>query len=165
MLVNVFGVSVVTAVLTVFRFALTGINRHRQLAVGDFVSGALAIASSFIVVQKFGYQWVGCAGICALALTTGWIAPREFNRTIGAMRIWPNIRFWLRWGIAVCVAFVVGGGVMHLLSGFALWASMPLAAVTIIAIYVLVVYVFFRHEGDYAVLSLNSPAPADPDQF
>jgi O-antigen/teichoic acid export membrane protein len=108
MLASVLAIAVVGAVLSVFRFALTGINRHRLASISDLLCGALAIGLSVLAVRRFGHAFIGLGIVAAAGLTSGWVLPVELRRTLRASTFWPSWPFWLRWLAIVSLAFAVG---------------------------------------------------------
>ncbi len=121
LLANVFGIAAVGAILTAFRYALTGINRHRRASIGDVVAGGLAMLLGVLVVREFGYQWIGLAVVGAVAVTSGWVLPVELCRALGSAAFWPPLGFWLRCAAVVGGAFGAGWLALRWSVGLADW--------------------------------------------
>jgi len=123
------------ALLAVFRFALSGINRHRTAALSELLFGGLSMALAFAVVRAFGFQWVGVGILGAALISSGWILPRELRLALSASHLWPSIPFWLRWGGSAIVVAATGAAVWSLMAGFPVLLAMIATAVTIVALY------------------------------
>lgn len=109
MLCSVLMIASLTSLLGVFRFALTGVNQHQFAAISDLICGALAIGFAFLVVDRFGYQYVGLALLAAAILTSGWMLPWELRKVLGQVgRFIPSRRFFIRWAATVCVTCIFG---------------------------------------------------------
>jgi O-antigen/teichoic acid export membrane protein len=113
MLVSVLAVACVSAAMTVFRFALTGINQHRRAAASELACGGLAILLTFAVVWRFGYMSFGIPMLVAAFLTSGRILPRELRSALNEpLGFWPQKDFLLRWGLTVGGTYIIGLGVL-----------------------------------------------------
>jgi O-antigen/teichoic acid export membrane protein len=62
--------------LSVLRFALTGINRHRQVATSSILEGLLGLGLATVAVRHLGPDMVGYAAAIALCATSAWVVPR-----------------------------------------------------------------------------------------
>jgi len=99
-------------VLSFFRYALTGINRHRNAALADLICGLLCFVFVFLSVRFHGPGWVGAGVAVAVILSSGWMLPVELSRALQRRRIWPAWSFWARLVVVM------------LMSGIAGWLSM-----------------------------------------
>jgi O-antigen/teichoic acid export membrane protein len=133
MLANVFVVAAVGALLTPLRCAVTGINRHRQAALGDLCCGVMAMALSVIVVSRFGYEWVGVALLVSVCATNGWILPRELGKALECPGMRPDSSFWKRWIVVTGLAVITGYGMHQFTAFLPIWGSILLTALSIVA--------------------------------
>jgi len=121
MIASVLAIAVTGALLATLRYALTGINRHREAAVADLIAGTLAMVAGFFAVRTFGYLAIGTTITGVAVLTTGWLFPRELHRALGTTRVLPDLAFWGRW-LGSTMGSYAGGRLT-----FTLAASLPLA--------------------------------------
>jgi len=96
MILSVVAIAAVSAILTVLRYAVTGINRHRTAAFADLLSGIVALGLGIFVVRQFGPEWIGLAVAGAVLITTGWILPRELITALDGEKTNVGAGFWLR---------------------------------------------------------------------
>jgi len=108
MLASVLGIAALGTLLGVFRYAITGINRHRLAAVSDLACGIFAMALAAAAVRQSGYASVGLGIGIAAGLTSAWILPRELKRALDGKTLWPAFGFWLRWMGLVATSFGAG---------------------------------------------------------
>ena len=96
LLAGVFILASVHLMLSVFRYALTGINRHRHACLGEIAGGTLAMGAALLLARGAGAEWAifAVAGI-ALA-SSGWILPLELKRSLPGQSFMPPAGFCLR---------------------------------------------------------------------
>ena len=159
MLGSALAIAVIGAVFSVFRFALTGINRHRVAAASDLVYGALCMVLAAVAVCWLGYAWVGAGILCATVATSAWVLPRELQRAVNTSALWPQAGFWLRWSGAACAAAVAGWAVWRLTSSFPDWASILVTGAVICSIYAIAICRLLPQEWGNASLVLERLVP------
>lgn len=150
MLGSVLAIAIVNTVLTVLRYAVTGINRHRTAALADLLSGVLAIGFGIAVVSMIGPEAIGVAVAGAAVLTTGWILPRELSSALGHVKLGVGVGFWSR---MILVTILVTGVGSYCLSIFSESQGLVLilpAFVGIIAVYAVLVATVLP--GDWALI-------------
>jgi O-antigen/teichoic acid export membrane protein len=108
MLLNVLIIAGVGALLSVFRFAITGINRHRIAGFSDFFCGVFAIVFALLAVKYLGFDWVWTGVLLAALLTSAWILPRELSRALQIENLLPPVSFWGRWCIISTITAICG---------------------------------------------------------
>jgi O-antigen/teichoic acid export membrane protein len=114
------AVGIITSFLSTARFALSGVNRHRQAALGEIINGLLALTLAPLLVKLFGYKFVGAAIVLATLATSGWILPRELMRHLSGMPLWPSA--------SVVIRLVLAAALSAALS-FWLWQALTVAPV------------------------------------
>ncbi len=72
----------VQLMLSVFRYALTGINRHRHACVSDIAGGALAMGVALLLARGAGDAWAIFAVAAVALASSGWILPLELKRSL-----------------------------------------------------------------------------------
>jgi O-antigen/teichoic acid export membrane protein len=147
MLVSVLAVASVSAVMTVFRFALTGINQHRRAAASELACGALAIFLTFVVVRQFGYMAFGIPMILAAILTSGRILPRELRSAIHEpFGFWPRKDFLLRWGLTVGGTYAIGLGVLSACRALPSSLEIVVVAIACVLVFLVLMRCFLRSQ-------------------
>jgi O-antigen/teichoic acid export membrane protein len=96
MIGNVLFLAFVASLVAVFRFALTGINRHRFASLTDLAGGILAMIAAPIIVARFGYEWSGSAVALIGLFTCGAVMPRELRKSLTGLPLFPPFAFHLR---------------------------------------------------------------------
>jgi O-antigen/teichoic acid export membrane protein len=136
LLAGVLTLASVNLLLSVFRFALTGINRHRLACVSDIAGGALAMGAAFLLARGTGYEW-GLFAVAAVALaTSGWILPLELKRSLPGQSFLPPAGFCLRCLVAFGGSFGTAWFAGRFLSGAPLWLDLVLRGGIITITYV-----------------------------
>lgn len=143
------------ALLNTFRFALSGMNRHKTSAVSDLALGLLSIPLAIAAVHRLGYDWVGVGIFAATMLTSGWFLPAELRRVVGGSALWPRSSFYGRLLIAVAGALAAGGIVRLSFGGFNTWAPMIIATLVVSSIYIAIVAWLLPDEAAYFRRLLN----------
>jgi O-antigen/teichoic acid export membrane protein len=106
MLASVAAISTATLALAPIKFLLSGINRHKEAALTEIASGALAMLLAFLTVRALSADWVGL-GVCAPILCiSGWILPAQARHHLGVDKLLPRPGRLLR--IALCTLSVYG---------------------------------------------------------
>ncbi|MFN7731667.1 MAG: lipopolysaccharide biosynthesis protein [Pirellula sp.] len=105
---SVVGVASCLAVNSIFRFALSGMNRHRLTGISEIAFGVLALGLCSFVVRSFGVGYIGIGVVVAYLLTCGWIIPRELSRELGGVRLFPDATFACRLLLCTVVAITAG---------------------------------------------------------
>lgn len=91
-LVSVLSIAISGALLGVFRFSLSGMNRHRTAGMSEFASGLLSLLFTALAVHIFGFAWVGLGVLAAVLATSGWILPRDVKHTLSQTCPWVERR-------------------------------------------------------------------------
>jgi O-antigen/teichoic acid export membrane protein len=100
---------VLTTFLTAGQFLLTGLNRHRNVALTEIANGALAIFLVVVVLRWFGLNAVGFGVVAAALATSVWVLRREVIRVLGA-GAFPSFRFGVK--ILVVLGLSAGAAVL-----------------------------------------------------
>ena len=108
MIASVLAIAVTGAFLGTLRYALTGINRHREAAVADLIAGSLAMVASLIAVRIYGTLAIGITIVAVTALTTGWLFPRALRRSLETTSLWPDLSFWGCWLVTTLGSYAAG---------------------------------------------------------
>jgi O-antigen/teichoic acid export membrane protein len=108
MLLSVLVITSVATILTVLRYALTGINRHRTAALADLLAGLLALGFGFLAVTKMGPAWIGLGVAGAVLMTTAWILPRELLKALEGEKMRIEIGFWIRVVTTTVISLLAG---------------------------------------------------------
>jgi O-antigen/teichoic acid export membrane protein len=96
LLAGVLTLASVQLALSVLRYALTGINRHRNACAGEIAGGALAMGVALLLARGSGYEW-SIFAVAAVALaSSGWILPLELKRSLPGQSFMPPAGFCLR---------------------------------------------------------------------
>ena len=81
---GVFAAMLLTATpIHVAALLLTGLGRHRPVALGGAVEAFLNLVISLALVRPLGVLGVALGTLCSGALTNAWIAPRAAAREVG----------------------------------------------------------------------------------
>jgi hypothetical protein len=123
---SVVGVASCLAVNSIFRFALSGMNRHRLTGISEIAFGVLALGLCSFVIHSFGVAYIGIGVVVAYLFTCGWIIPRELSRELGDVRLFPDVSFAYRLLLCTVVAITAGKLLESVLS------SQPKAMVVIL---------------------------------
>lgn len=146
MSIGVLALAGIGTILTIFRYALTGINRHRVTSLSDLVGGLLSMGIAVIVVRSYGYEW-GALAVAGVALVnSGWLLPHELKRALGATELWPPMGFWIRWFIVGIGTFTSGCLILHALNFQQEWFSIGLCGATTTVAFVVFVWLLLRDE-------------------
>jgi O-antigen/teichoic acid export membrane protein len=102
----------VQLMLSVFRYALTGINRHRHACVSDIVGGALAMGVALLLARGAGNEWAIFAVAAVALASSGWILPLELKRSLPGQSFAPPAGFFFRclaaFGFSFGMAWLAG---------------------------------------------------------
>jgi O-antigen/teichoic acid export membrane protein len=138
MLLSVLVIGSASAITSVFRFALTGINRHRRAAVYELLCGGLTIVLSVLFVRYSGYQSIGIAIAIATGLTSGWLLPRELRLALGrADGFWPSESFLARWAVTVGCTYVAGWAALEAAISLSPLVAVLLAGTTCVVVFLM----------------------------
>lgn len=140
MLTSVLAIAATGTLVTVLRYALTGINRHRLASIADFLCGGLAMLLSVFVVRQFGYQWIGYSMVFATLISTAWIFPVQLYENLGISGFLPSARFLFCLAITTTSSSLVGWGTLVLTNQMPEFASITASATAIIITFCLVGY-------------------------
>jgi O-antigen/teichoic acid export membrane protein len=146
MVAGVLLIAVTGALLNIFRFALTGMNRHRIAAMSELANGGLSFLAASMVVHFMGFAWVGFAVFAAALATSYWILPLELRRNLRVKSIYPPLPFWLRWIVCVAFAVLVGELGFKFLTPLLPIVSIGMTAVLITAAYAVPMWILLRDE-------------------
>lgn len=146
MLINVLVVGVAGTVMSVYRFAITGVNRHKLAGVSDFFCGILALLTSFFAVRYLGFEWVWIGVLFSVLLTNAWVLPRELRRALHSCRIAPPAVFWVRWAFVTVSTLAVGLCLMHFMAGLPGWFLLLLTAFCMAIAFFLLAVRFMRSD-------------------
>jgi O-antigen/teichoic acid export membrane protein len=139
------------AVVTTMRYALTGINRHRRAAVGEFVGGLLAVVAGIFVVRLAGFDWVGLVVFLSVILATGWLYPLELKRALGGPRIFPAGRFWIALFATVALAYGAGWITRFAMTSLPVWSMIFATGTVVTAVFLFFAGRWLRTEIDFAM--------------
>lgn len=123
MLAGVLAIASAQVLMSQLRYALTGINRHRQAAVGDLICGVLSILFGIFLVGRFGYEAIGLSMVTAVCMTSGWLLPRELRRALDDVPVVPALSFWMRWTLIILMTFIAGSLVAHWADAIPAWVA------------------------------------------
>jgi O-antigen/teichoic acid export membrane protein len=135
LLTGVLVLASVNLLLSVFRYALTGINRHRQACASDVAGGALAMGTALLLAHHVDYEWAIFAVAAVALATSGWILPRELMRALPGQSFRPRAGFCLRCLVAFGGSFGTAWFAGRFLSGAPLWLDVLLRGGIITMIY------------------------------
>jgi O-antigen/teichoic acid export membrane protein len=124
---SVVGIASCFAINSIFRFALSGMNRHRVTGIIEIVFGVLALGLCSIAIRFLGVGYIGLGVVVAYVLTCGWILPRELSRQLGHERLVPDLGFFVR--LLSCTALAVASGKLLAIG----LSSQPKALIVVIA--------------------------------
>jgi len=136
MAASVSAIVVANSLVKAAQFLLTGLNRQRQAAVAEIVSGALSMVLVPLSVHFLGAAGVGVGAIAAILVTSGWVLPREVQGRLGAAAF-PTAGYTVRVGAALGATTLVGNLVAGLVrfegAGAEIWrlASGGIAGVAV----------------------------------
>lgn len=156
MVTNAYIIAGSGAILTTMRFALTGINRHRRAAMGEFVGGLLALAAGILVVRYLGFAWLGLAMLAAVLLVTGWLFPLELKRALGGIGTRPNARFWLSLGLTTMLSFGAGWATRFAMTSQPTWLTILITGTTVSVVFLLLASRLLREEIAFANRSFST---------
>ena len=108
MLGSVLAIASVATILSILRFAVTGINRHRTAALAELLSGVLALGFGFLAVTNLGPNWIGLGVAGAALITTGWILPRELVHALDGENARVGLGYLMRTAFITAVAMLAG---------------------------------------------------------
>jgi len=132
---NVLAFAFVASLVSVFRFALTGINRHRFASFTDLAGGALAMTTAPLIVAHFGYEWSGSAVAVIGIFTCGIVMPWELRKSLAHRSLYPPFSFCLRL-LAVVTLTALAGWSMRFFFIQDTWISTILAGLMITGTFV-----------------------------
>lgn len=146
MILSTAAMASLSAIFNVFRFALTGMNRHRIASLAEIVNSSLFFGLALIIVRYFGYQWIGLAFVLSSLLTSAWILPRELRVHLRAASVWPAPNFWMRLLGAFAPSLIVGELAWMALQNMPSGLTIPLVGLVITLIYGLIASRLFPTE-------------------
>ncbi len=142
------------AVVTTMRYALTGINRHRRAAVGEFAGGLFAVVAGIVVVRFAGFDWIGLVIFGSVMLATGWLYPLELKRALGGSGIFPKGPFWIALFATVTLAYAAGWVARFAMTSLPVWSTILLTGTVVTAVFLLFAGRWLRTEIDFAMARL-----------
>lgn len=169
MLVNALIIAGSGAVITTMRYALTGINRHRRAALGEFAGGLFAVVVGIVVVRFAGFDWVGLVIFVSVMLATGWLYPLELKRTLGGSGIFPKGPFWIALSATTALAYGAGWTTRFAMTSLPVWSMILVTGTVVTAVFLFFARRWLRTEIDFAMARLpgrwsrSAVAPA-PDE-
>jgi len=144
MSIGVLALAGIGTILTIFRYALTGINRHRVTSFSDLLGGILSMGIAIVVVRSYGYEW-GALAVAGVALVnSGWLLPHELKRALGATELWPPMGFWIRWIVVGIGTFTAGWAILEWFDFTHGWLLITLCGVTTTLAFGLLLRLFLR---------------------
>jgi O-antigen/teichoic acid export membrane protein len=96
MLLSVACVASCLCVNSIFRFALSGMNRHKLTGISEIVFGLLSIVLAGFISGIIGPQFVGLGVFAAYMGTSGWILPLQLSKQLGGVSFFPRPSFILK---------------------------------------------------------------------
>lgn len=139
MLIGVAIIAVSGALLSIFRFALAGMNRHRTAGLSELVCGLLSLLCCALAVYWGGFAWVGFGSLAAVVASSGWILPRELTRTLAQTQPWAGRKFVLMILMAAGTSMVLGQAVLLQISPYGQLPALILSGVAISVCYILII--------------------------
>jgi hypothetical protein len=114
---SVTGIVVMASLLAAGQYMLTGLNRHRNVAIAEIQNGVLSMVLVVLAVRWLGLGAVGAGVLCAACATSARILRREVSLQLGS-GCFPSFPFIIKIVLAVaaslaaamCVARTGGGG-------------------------------------------------------
>lgn len=125
-----------TGVLTgIFRFALTGMNRHRTAGYSDVACGVLSLLCCACAVYLGGYASVGLGTLAAVLLTSGWVLPADLKNALSQTVPW--IQHRLVWTLLFATTVSAGAGqvIFSLMSPLRVEVASTVSGLVIVLIY------------------------------
>jgi len=107
MAASVSAIVVANSLVKAAQFLLIGLNRQRQAAVAEIVSGTLAMALVPLSVHFLGAGGVGVGAIAAILATSAWVLRREVRGRLGPAAF-PTAGYTLRVVVALVATTLVG---------------------------------------------------------
>jgi O-antigen/teichoic acid export membrane protein len=139
LIISVLLVGLTSSTLTVFQFALSGTNRHREAGLSELANGALCLLFGILVVRFWGFAWVGVGVFSAAVVTSLWILPRQLRKHFELRNLWPEKTFFAGVIVAGGLASLLGLGIDRL--GMWVSPSHPWLLVAIVAFAISVTYI------------------------
>jgi O-antigen/teichoic acid export membrane protein len=93
-LMSVLLVGLTGSILSVFQFALSGMNRHKAAGLSEVINGLLCLGLGALVVHFAGYEWIGLGIFAAAAATSVWILPGQLRKHLDMKQLWPRASFF-----------------------------------------------------------------------
>lgn len=139
------------AIITIMRYALTGINRHRKAAIGELIGGVIAVIAGIMVVHLMGFAWIGAVILGSVLLVSGWLIPSELRKALGGVGTMPNGRFWIALSVITALSFGSGWAVKFAMTSMPVWQMIAATGALVTAVFVLLASVLLREELAFAV--------------
>jgi hypothetical protein len=137
MISGIFLLAGVTSFKDIFRFSLTGINRHHRAALSELVCGVMSLIVGVSVVTAGHANWIGWAIAFPSAVFGCWYFSGELSRHLGLTKtFWPPLKFISRLAVTTMVSSLIG-----IMLFWAMRSLLDLAAIIATSITVSVVYV------------------------
>lgn len=139
MLLSVVLIGGSAAVMGVFRFALTGINRHRVAGFSELACGLSSLIACTLAVKMGGFSFVGVGALAAVLLTSGWVLPAQLKKALGTRQPWLQFKPMLALTCAFGVSLLLGKLALMLITPYGLeWAILFSGGVIVSAYFGLV---------------------------
>lgn len=90
MQLSVVGIAGCTIINSIFRFALSGMNRHRMAGISEIAFGVCAFIMSYMATSLLGADFVGLGFVLAYLSTGGWMLPLELSQILKTERLMPS---------------------------------------------------------------------------
>lgn len=105
---SVVGIAACLSINSIFRFALSGMNRHRFTGVSEIAFGVLALGVCSVAIKSLGVGYIGLGVVFAYLATAGWVLPRELSRELGNIKLFPDAIFIGKLLLCTVVAVTFG---------------------------------------------------------
>ena|GEM_PF-920426 len=147
---SVAGVAACLAINSIFRFALSGMNRHRLTGITEIAFGVLSIVLGSLVASNLGIGTIGVGIVTAYISTCGWILPRQLSRQLGHAILLPSAAFIIKLvGITVASLFVgkvVGRFVAGNVSLYSMAFEILIAGVVVVVTFISFLRLFLNSD-------------------
>lgn len=154
-LANVLAIALTSTLLSVFRFASTGINRHGVVGVSDVACGLFAMLLAVFSVRWWGLGSLAPSMVAAAALTSARILPRELKRALQVDALLPDAGFWLRLLLVVTATGISGWFVLRVTPNAATATYIAVNTLAMTCIYSALTWVLFPEQRSLAALLAN----------
>lgn len=123
MLLGIVAACVPHMLLSTFRFALIGVNRHRSVTASSLGEGALCAAGAFAAASWLGADFVGFAAGLAVLLSSAWVLPWATRVHLPKFELGLPLAFPMRLTLVGAATLGAGMAAATFLDGSTLWVG------------------------------------------